>query len=378
MAPAAARRLRVLYLSWRDLDNPEAGGAEVFTERTSQVMADRGHEVTLFTARFPGAQAEVCRGGVRLLRGGGRFTCYLRGLAHLHRNRGRYDVVVDVQNGVPFWSPLVARVPVVNITHHLHRDQWDSVFGSTLGRIGWFLESRVAPWVYRNSRYVAVSEATRQEMADIGVDPERVTVIYSGNDQPADLQRFDLVPRTPHPSIAVLGRLVPHKHIETAIDIVADLATHHPDIRLEVVGTGYWHDELVAHTARRGVSERVTFHGFVDEVTKHTILARSWLMLMPSRKEGWGLTIVEAGLHGTPTVAFSQAGGPRESIRHAETGLLAEDDADMRAHVEALLSDGDLRAKYGDNARRYAASFDWTTAGTQLGQLLERLTAGAA
>lgn len=375
MAPTtSARPLRVLYLSWRDLDNPEAGGAEVFTERTAEVLASLGHEVTLFTARFPGAPRESDRGRVRLVRSGGRFTCYLRGLAHLSRHHRHYDVVVDVQNGVPFWAPVVARVPVVNITHHLHRDQWESVFGPRLGRLGWFLESRVAPWVYRGSQYVAVSQATRSDLADLGVDPDRVEIIYSGNDRPADLDRYAAVARTPYPSITVLGRLVPHKDVETAIDIVADLAVRHPDLRLDIVGAGYWQPELVAHAARSGVADRVTFHGFVEESRKHTILASSWLVLMPSRKEGWGLTIVEAGLHGTPTVAFADAGGPRESIRHAETGLLAEDATDMRAQVDALLSDRDLRAKYGENARLHAASFDWTNAGRQLGELLERVS----
>ena len=151
-------------------------------------------------------------------------------------------------------------------------------------------------------------EATQDDLSALGVDLDRIAITYSGNDIPTDLSSYAEVERSDNPSLMVLGRLVPHKHFETAIDIVADLTTRFPDLTLDVVGGGYWDDELRAHATRRGVSDRVRFHGFVDEHTKRALLSRAWVVLLPSHKEGWGLTIVEAGLHGTPSVAFSFAG----------------------------------------------------------------------
>ena len=83
---------------------------------------------------------------------------------------------------------------------------------------------------------------------------------------------------------------------------------------------------------------------------------------MPSVKEGWGLVVVEAAAHGTPTVAFRSAGGPRESVRHRETGVLAEDEAGFVDAVRPLLADDALRAGMGRAARAHAASFSWTAA----------------
>ena len=220
---AAGRPLRILVLTWRDGDHPEAGGAEVYVERTTQALADRGHTVTVFTAAFPGAPATVQRGRVRIIRRGGRFLCYLRGLQYVRRRRRDVDVVVDVHNGVPFWSPLVSRAPVVSLVHHVHRDQWPIIFGPVLGRLGWLLESRLAPLVYRHCQYVTVSQATRDELAALGVDRARVAITYSGNDLPPDLDDYARVARSHDPSLMVLGRLVPHKHVETAIDLVATL-----------------------------------------------------------------------------------------------------------------------------------------------------------
>lgn len=368
----AERPLRVLVLSWRDGDHPEAGGAEVYVERTSQLLSARGHSVTLFSASFPGAASSVVRGDVRIVRRGGRLTCYLRGLQYLRKVRHDVDVVIDVHNGVPFWAPFVSRAPVVCLVHHVHRDQWPIVFGPVLGRVGWLVESRIAPIAYRRCQYVTVSRATQEDLAALGVDRDRIAITYSGNDIPSDLDSYEDVPDTAHPSLMVLGRLVPHKHFESAIDIVADLSDRFPGLTLDVVGGGYWGDELRAHAAARGVSAQVRFHGFVDERTKHTLLARAWVVLLPSHKEGWGLTIVEAGLHGTPSVAFSFAGGVTESIVDDETGLLADDVRQMATHVEHLLSDRALREKYGANARRHARSFSWESTTRQLETALEQ------
>ena len=368
----ADRPLRVLMLTWRDGDHPEAGGAEVYVERTSQLLTARGHSVTMFSAAFPGAARSVDRGDVRIIRRGGRLTCYLRGLQFLRRVRRDVDVVVDVHNGVPFWAPLVSRAPVVSLVHHVHRDQWPIIFGPVFGRLGWIIESRVAPLVYRRCQYVTVSQATRDDLTALGVDRERIAITYSGNDIPSDLDSYAGIARSEQPSLMVLGRLVPHKHFETAIDIVADLADRFPELTLDVVGGGYWSDELHAHAAERGVSDRVRFHGFVDEHTKRTLLARAWVVLLPSHKEGWGLTIVEAGLHGTPSVAFSFAGGVTESIVDDETGLLADDPSQMTTFVEGLLSDAPLREKYGENARRHARSFSWQNTTLQLEAALDQ------
>ena len=358
--------LRVLYLSWRDRDNPEAGGAETFTERTAEVLTELGHRVTIFTSRFPGAPAVEDHGAVRVLRRGGRFSCYAAGLWYAARHRRDYDIIIDVQNGVPFWSPLLAGCPVVNVVHHVHRDQWGVIFGPKLARFGWFLESRVAPRVYRRSRYVTVSRASRDDLVDLGIGQDRIDVVYSGNDRPAQLEAGPMHAESDTPVLTVLGRLVPHKRVETAIDILADLLPEHPQLRLDIVGTGYWHDDLVRYASERGVRDRVDFHGFVDDDTKHRLLGRSWLLLMPSHKEGWGLTIVEAGLHETPSVAYAHAGGPTESILHGSTGLLAHTPEEMRDQVDVLLRDGELRGALGRGARKHALSFDWTSSGRTL------------
>ncbi|TFV45975.1 glycosyltransferase family 1 protein [Blastococcus sp. TF02A-35] len=317
-------------------------------------LAGAGLHVTLFCAAHGRAPAEETVNGVRVVRRGGRMTVYPQALAFVRRHRPR--LVVDVQNGLPFASTLVAGAPVVNLVHHVHREQWPMVFGRVGGAVGWWLESVVAPRLYRRSPYVAVSHATAIELAGLGVDAERITVVPNGID-PAPAVAAT---RSPLPRLVVLGRLVPHKRVEHALEVVARLRDRWPGLRLSVVGEGWWEDELRASAERSGVTDLVDFEGFVDEQAKHELLAGAWVHLCPSVKEGWGLVVSEAGHHEVPTVGYRSAGGLRESVVDGRTGVLVDDLDEMTAAVEGLLSDRAARTEMGREAARHAATFTWS------------------
>ncbi|HHX48334.1 MAG TPA: glycosyltransferase family 4 protein [Brevibacterium sp.] len=349
-------RLRVLVLNWRDMNHPEAGGAEKYISVIAEGLAARGHYVTFRTASYPGSVHTESVAGVDFVRSGGRLGIYPRALISQLLRRHRPDVVVDVQNGVPYLSPLTQRVPVINLVHHVHKEQWPVLLGAGLSRVGWFLESRLAPRVYQNCQYVTVSDATRRELVELGVDEERIAVIHNGT----DALPFEDVQRTAHPSIVVLGRLVPQKRVEYAIQAVADLSGEFPGLSLDIVGSGWWQSHLEQTVRDLGVEDRVVFHGHVSEAEKHHLLARAWLHAMPSLKEGWGLVVVEAGIHGTPTVAFTEAGGPNDSIVHGRTGLLVDGGAaDFTVAVRSLLVDDRLRAAMSTEAREWVRQFHW-------------------
>jgi glycosyltransferase involved in cell wall biosynthesis len=360
--------LSVVLLNWRDMNHPEAGGSEKYLSEVAAGLAARGHRVTIRTAAYPGALRSEVVDGVRYVRRGGRHTVYLRSLAALAVRRHRADVVVDVQNGVPFLTPLVrSGRAVVNLVHHVHREQWSVVFGPVVARAGWFLESRVAPRVYARSRYVAVSESTRDELAGLGVDAARVTVIHNGTDAVAD----EHVTRADHPVVVVLGRLVPQKRVEIAMRAVRDLAPDHPGLELWVVGSGYWDTELHRVADELGIRDRVTFTGHVSEAEKHRLLAEAWVLALPSLKEGWGLVVVEAGVHGTPTVAFADVGGLNDSVRDGETGVLVHGaQAEFTLALGVLLDDGATRAAMSGRAVEWVTRFRWPETVTRWESLL--------
>jgi glycosyltransferase involved in cell wall biosynthesis len=360
--PPAARR--VLVLNWRDSSHPEGGGSERYIENVARMLAAEGREVTLLCAAHDGHRGRESRDGIDYLHRGGRLTVYLRALLHLLLNR--YDVVVDVQNGVPFWSPLFTRARVVILVHHVHREVWPVAVGPLAARIGWFLESRVAPVVYRRCAYVAVSDATRDELVTLGVDARRISVVHNGTEA---WQFSDAAP-TVRPTLCVVGRLVPHKQVEHAVSVLADLPEE-MGAELHVVGQGYWRPHIADHARQLGVEDRVRFHGYLDDARKHEVLSSSWVHVCPSLKEGWGLVCVEAARHGVPTVAYRHAGGVVESVLDGETGVLVEDGHAMAKAVRLLLEDHEERIRLGRQARDFARSFSWAASAGSFARVLD-------
>ena len=346
-----------MILNWRDTTNPEGGGSELFVERVAAGLAARGRPVTLVCAAHPGAPAEEAAGGVRVLRRGSQRTVYLRAfLLHACGRLGPHEAVVDVHNGMPFLSALWCRRPVVVLVHHVHREQWGVVLPPPLARLGWWIESSVAPRVYRRARYVTVSGSTRDELIGLGVRAEAVTVVHNGAEPPP---AAPAAARAPVPTVCVLGRLVPHKRVEYALLAAAEIRQRLPDLEVQVVGRGYWEGRLRALAEQLDLGDTVEFLGFVDEATKHRILARSWVLAMPSLKEGWGLVVGEAAAHETPTVAFRSAGGVADAVVDGETGLLVDDAGEFAVQLERLLLDPQRRRRLGRAARAHASRFTW-------------------
>ncbi len=365
---AMSEPIHVLLLCWRDTTHPQGGGSERYLERVGAELVERGMRVTLLTAAYDGAPAIEHRAGVRILRAGGRLSVYPRALltivaARWGRGRlpGAPDIAIDTQNGIPFFAGTVSPVPTVVLVHHCHRAQWP-VAGRLLGRFGWWLESRVSPRVHRRSRYVTVSGPSADELVALGVDRERITVIRNGIDaivpQPANLAESD--DPTGGPRLCVLSRLVPHKQVEDALAVVAELRHTRADVHLDVIGGGWWSDELRDTAARLGVQRFVTFHGHVDEPRKHQLLARADVHLMPSRKEGWGLAVVEAAQHRVPTIGYRSSVGLVESVEHGETGLLVDGVDELVSATRKLIDNPEEAARLGGNAQRKAAGYSWS------------------
>jgi glycosyltransferase involved in cell wall biosynthesis len=353
-------------LNWRDLWHPEGGGSEVYVHQITQRLAPESR-ITWVTARYPGAPARETVNGIEYVRRGGHISVYLwAAWMLLARRLGHVDAVLEVQNGMPFLARWFTRARVVVLVHHVHREQW-SVVGPLLARIGWFMESRVAVRANRGGRYVAVSDVTRRELIELGVRAEDIDIARNG--LPPVPPYDDAGPST-KPTLVVLSRLVPHKQIDHAIRAMPALMTEFPDIRLRIMGSGWWDTHLTSLTEELGLNDRVSFLGHVSDRTKFEELASAWIHVLPSVKEGWGLSIIEAGCAGTPSVAYASAGGVTESILDGVTGVIAQDEDDLVVQLEHLLGNEVLRREMGDKARDRSGEFTWEVAADRIREAL--------
>ncbi|WP_045878021.1 glycosyltransferase family 4 protein [Pseudofrankia sp. DC12] len=387
---AAARRAlealagrHVVFLNWRDLDHPQSGGAELFCQSVAAQFAAGGVEVTLLTARPRGLPATATVDGVTVRRGGGTFGVYpatLARLARLARSGRGVDAVVDCQNGIPFFSPLVlpGRTPVVQVLHHVHQKQFPLYFPGPVARAGQLLEKPGSRLVYRRRPVAVVSPSTRDEARSVlGLPGPRFLVPNGVTTSPTAGSAAG--GRAVVPTIVCVGRLVPHKRMHLLIEAIPTLAARHPGLVVHFIGDGPDRERLATRAAELGVSQggpatgaALRWHGHVDAATRDAVLASAWLTVNPSHGEGWGLSVLEAGALGVPAVAF-RVPGLRDAVRDGETGWLVDSPDQFGAVVDAALTELSDPARAGAwraAASHWAGGFTWETSAALLATVL--------
>ncbi len=351
---------RIHVLAWRDLDDPDAGGSEIHADECERRWAAAGLDIVHRTSAALGQPATAERNGYRVVRRGSRYSVFPRAVAsELTRRMGRYDALVEVMNGVPFFSPIWCRRPRILFLHHVHGPMWDQLLPGPFAALGRTLEARVAPPFYRRGLTATPSEATREELLELGFRPERVVAVPNGTD-PSFSPGGE---RTAHPSIVAVARLAPVKRFGLLLDSVAAARERVPDLTLTIVGDGPERDALVERAGRLGGRDWVQFAGRLDHDDLVDVYRRSWIVASASLAEGWGLSLTEAARCGTPAVA-TDIRGHRSSVVDGETGLLAAPD-DLADAIARVLDDHALRARLGAaaEARARAMTWDETAAG---------------
>lgn len=355
---------RIHVLAWRDLADVEAGGSEVHADEVVRRWAEAGIDVTVRTSYAQGRPFTEVRDGYRIVRRHGRFMVFpTTVLSEMLRRTGPFDGLVEIWNGTPYLSPLWAGCPHVAVVHHVHKDMWRLVLEDKLAPYGEFLERHIAPPFYRRTPLVTLSESSRRELIEyLHFKPEQIHVVPPGIDA-----RFSPSgARSPTPLVVAVGRLMAPKRFDELIRIMAEVRGHVPNAELVIVGDGYEKLNLHQQISDLDAEGWIRLAGHVSEDQLLDLYRRAWVVASASIAEGWGMTLTEAAACGTPAVA-TRINGHTDSVDDGHSGLLTDSSADMRAKIEAVLTDAELRERLSDGARKWAARFSWDA--TALGVL---------
>jgi glycosyltransferase involved in cell wall biosynthesis len=368
------RRDILVITNWRDRKHPEAGGAEAVCERLARNFADRGQDVVLLTSSVEGEGRHDHVEGYKIVRRGGTYTAYLWALVWLLLHRSQVSAVVDSQNGIPFFTPLVVKkkTPVLMLIHHVHQDQFALYLPPLAARLGRWLESKGSCLVYRDRTIIAVSPSTRMgARRRLGLKGD-IVVIPPGFETPV-ATLAPLKGRSKSPRIVCVGRLVAHKAVASIVAAVSDLLADFPDLELHIVGDGTERPAIEAMVEALELSGHVVIHGALSTPERDKLMRTAWMSVNASKGEGWGLSVVEANSLGVPVLAY-QRPGLRDSIRDGETGWLLDDQEALAPAVASALGeleDEATAAAMGTRARQWAAQFTWEEMGDQVFSLLE-------
>lgn len=347
---------RVSMLAWRDLDDPEAGGSEVHASTIAALWGQAGIEVTMRTSFAAGHPQVSWRDGYRVIRKAGRYMVFPRAaVSELMGWHGDRDGLVEIWNGMPFFSPVWAKGPRIVWLHHVHAEMWQMTLPPRLAALGSALESRVAPPFYRRTPIVTLSESSKQELIEeLRFKAQRVTVVSPGVDT-----RFSPGgEKSPSPLVVAAGRLVPVKRFDELIEVLLRVKEEHPRLEAVIIGEGYKREQLEAQLRETGAERWIRLAGHVTDDELLDLYRRAWVIASAAAREGWGMTITEAAACGTPAVA-TRIAGHLDAVVDGHSGLLVERRDQFVDALGSTLRDEDARERMSRAAIEHAARFTW-------------------
>ena len=361
--------MKILILNWRDIKHPRAGGAEIRLHEVYSPLAKQGHKIILYSCSFSNALRYECLDGIQIYRLGSDWTFVFQCFLNLRKwiNFHKPDIVVEDLNKLPFYSPIFYNGPLLIQMHHL----WGkSIFKEAVWPLAlfiWLSEKSISIF-YRKCQFTVVSPSTKKELVKLGINNEKIKVIYNG----ADLKSYYPSAEKKEQTIFWIGRMQKYKGPIEACQILELLRKDFPMLRLVMAGDGPFKKNVEKYAREKSLP--IEFVGFIDKEEKIKWLQKSSVHLQSSYKEGWGLTIIEANACGCPVVA-NNTSGLCDSVQNKKTGLLYNYNNinDAVQKIKYILNDKNISDELIIAGLEWSSNFSWSRNSKQIYFLLENL-----
>lgn len=351
--------MRILIFNWRDIKNPTSGGAEILTHEMAKRWVQAGHQVIQFSSQFPGCKTEEYMDGVKYIRHGIEQILYLWAWWFYQRYfKGEVDIVIDQIHGIPFFTPLYVKEKKVVLICEVAREIWFYMYPGPVALLGRLLELFYFK-LYKKIPFLTISPSTKKDLINQGIDAGAITILPMGLNLPNTLPPENKEQRL---TLIFVGRLAQMKGIDQAIVAFAKIYQEYPEAVFWIVGRGKeaYVRKLKKLVEKLGLSKQVKFYGFVLEEEKFSLLARAHILVSPSIREGWGLTVPEAAMVKTPAVVYNSP-GLRDIIVSGKTGIICLKNTpdELAGEVINLYSNHQLYQQIQQAAFNHAEKMTW-------------------
>ncbi len=369
--------MNILILNWRDPHHPLAGGAELSLLEHAKYWQKKGADITWFASSFAGSKNEEIIDRITYIRRGSHFSVHVLFFFYWLSNRRKvknFDIIIDSFHFLPFFTPLYIRnKKIVALINEVAGKVWFSNLPYILAWVGYHIEPLFFK-LYKNTLFITASDSAKDDLIKVGISKKHIEIIPHGV---TVVKVNKNVQKEKDPTLLFLGRVSKDKGIRDVLEAF-EIIKHktknleYKNAKLWIVGNeekeGYL--ETLLNTDYRQLKSDITYHGFVSQEKKFELLKRSWLLLHASVKEGWGLTVIEAGSQHTPTIGYNVE-GLRDSIQNGKTGLLVDPRPQVLADgVIQLLSDKTIYNSMSENAKKWSENFDWNKSGKKSWMLI--------
>ena len=348
-----------------------AGGSELYIHELAKRWAKK-HKVILFCAQDPdkSLKDEEIIDKVRVIRRGGRYSVYFFAVYYYFRYlKNQIDFVVDVENGIPFFTPLYVRKKKLSIVYHVHGKQFFYELLFPLSTIGFCLEKYIFPVLYRNIQVLAISKTTRRELIKIGFNKQNIHLVFPGL---SNVRKGGRLIKYKKPTILYLGRIKRYKRVNLLVDVFQKVNKINPKVRLIIAGWGSEAPFISDFVMKNKLRKSIDILGPVSEREKAELYTKSWIFINPSLHEGWGISVIEANAYRTPAIGF-RVPGLSDSIVNNKTGYLCLDEKDMVRKILYIIENDKIRTELSVNALAWSKKFDWDLSASQGQALIEKI-----
>jgi glycosyltransferase involved in cell wall biosynthesis len=348
--------MNILMLMWRDFKNPASGGAGRATHELCKRWAQNGHHVTIFTSSFGNGKDHETVDGYEIIRKGSLLTHYY--YAHLYYKKyfkKKYDIVIDQINTIPYFTPFYVRdAAIIGYIHQLCREIWFYEMPFPISLLGYLLEPFYLK-LYKKYPTITVSESTRQDLLSLN---------FSNVSLAPNAVEFEplatIAKKKDEPTIIFVGRLTKSKRPHHLIKTIYLLKHDIPNIKLWIIGEGYFKKHLIRMAKKFKLENNVMFFGWVTPVEKIEFLKKAHCICVPSVREGWGLIVSEANAVGTPAIVYDVS-GLRDAVQNGINGLLTtKNTPQAMAHTLInFFNDKKLMQNLSENSLSNSRRFNW-------------------
>lgn len=362
----------ILFLSWRDIAHPQSGGAEVFTtEMLKRSKLKDKYTIVHYSTEVEGSKVVNREDNIVYIRKGNWVSVIFFAFLFYLNNIKRIKFVVDQCNThrffIPFW---VAKDKQIFFIHQLTREIWKIKLPFYFAVVGEFLEDLMLR-LYSKMATMTVSDSTKNDLFNLGFKKELVDIIPEGvAHTPVNLPLELKVEKN---LFLYVGRYSEYKGLPDATKAFIKFLKTNNSAQFVIIGSRnekYIDEVLRPICVEHGISiadnydpknlNTITLLGRVSEDLKLRYMRKATALIYPSKREGWGLGVSEAGILGTPSIVYNSP-GLIDAVDKGRAGYLCEENTvqGLYENMQSVVCDQDKYESKRRSAYDYSSQFRW-------------------
>jgi len=315
--------MKILWMSWKDKKNPQAGGAELVNEELAKRLVKDGHELIFLTSGFKDCKVEETIDGYKIIRVGNRWSVYFKAYQYYKKNlKGWADLAIDEVNTIPFFCKFYVKEKSILLVYQLCREIWFYQMFFPLNIIGYILEP-IYLWLLSNKNVITISGSSKKDLMRFGFKEKNISIIPVGIELEPVIN-YEIIEKFENPTILSLGSI---RSMKRTLDIVKafEIAQNNiPKLQIIIAGdaSSTYGKKVLSYIKDSKYSSSIHYFGKISKEKKVELMQKSHLIAVTSVKEGWGLIVTEANSQGTPAVVYN-VDGLRDAVKNNQTGLVS-------------------------------------------------------